>query len=128
MLEVYFDGGTQRDAPVPRNVNPDQTESEADSTDADVELLRMRSEGFKIVAMQPAHGNGGPSAEQGGESAPAFVEDGSLALAAGSANDLHEVAGRCGLELHPDKTVIMCNLSERRGRQATKSVRSATDQ
>ena len=37
-------------------------------------------------------------------------------------NDLHEVAGRCGLELHPDKTVIMCNLSERRGRQATKSV------
>ena len=37
-------------------------------------------------------------------------------------NDLHEVAGRRGLELHPDKTVIMSNLSERRARQATKSV------
>ena len=37
-------------------------------------------------------------------------------------NDLHDVARRCGLELHPDKTVILCNLSERRGRQATKSV------
>ena len=37
-------------------------------------------------------------------------------------NDLHEVAGRCGLELHPDKTVILCNLSQRRGRQATRHV------
>ena len=24
-------------------------------------------------------------------------------------NDLHDVAGSCGLELHPDKTVILCN-------------------
>jgi len=37
-------------------------------------------------------------------------------------NDLHEVAGRCGLELHPDKTAILCNLSQRRGRQAAKHV------
>ena len=37
-------------------------------------------------------------------------------------NDLHDVAGSCGLELHPDKTVILCNLSTRRGRQAIKSV------
>ena len=37
-------------------------------------------------------------------------------------NDLHDIAGRCGLELHPDKTVILSNLSTRRGRQAPKSV------
>ena len=37
-------------------------------------------------------------------------------------NDLHDVASDCGLELHPDKTVILSNLSTRRGRQATKSV------
>ena len=37
-------------------------------------------------------------------------------------NDLHEVAGHCGLELHPDKTAILCNLSQRRGRQAAKRV------
>ena len=33
-------------------------------------------------------------------------------------NDLQQAAGRCGLELHPDKTVILSNLSRRRGRQA----------
>ena len=37
-------------------------------------------------------------------------------------NSLHDVAGTCGLELHPDKTVIMSNLSHRRGRQAVKNV------
>jgi len=36
-------------------------------------------------------------------------------------NDLHQVAGKCGLELHPDKTVILSNLSQRRGRQAGSS-------
>ena len=34
-------------------------------------------------------------------------------------NDLHNLAGNYGLELHPEKTVILCNLSQRRGRQAT---------
>ena len=33
-------------------------------------------------------------------------------------NDLHNLAGKYGLELHPEKTVILCNLSQRRGRQA----------
>ena len=37
-------------------------------------------------------------------------------------NDLHDVAGHYGLQLHPDKTVILSNLSQRRGRQATKTV------
>ena len=32
-------------------------------------------------------------------------------------NDLHHAAGQCGLELHPDKTVVLSNLSRRRGRQ-----------
>ena len=38
-------------------------------------------------------------------------------------NDLHNVAGRSGLELRPDNAVILCNLSTRRGRQASKHVR-----
>ena len=37
-------------------------------------------------------------------------------------NSLYEVAGTCGLQLHPEKTVILSNLSQRRGRQAVKSV------
>ena len=37
-------------------------------------------------------------------------------------NSLHDVAAHNGLQLHPDKTVILCNLSQRRGRQATASV------
>ena len=35
-------------------------------------------------------------------------------------NDLRNLAGNYGLELHPEKTVILCNLSQRRGRQAAK--------
>ena len=37
-------------------------------------------------------------------------------------NDLHNLAEQYGLELHPDKTVILSNLSQRRGRQATRTV------
>ena len=37
-------------------------------------------------------------------------------------NDLHDLAATCGLELHPDKTVILSNLSQRRGRQAATTV------
>ena len=37
-------------------------------------------------------------------------------------SDLHDIAGTCGLELHPDKTVILSNLSQRRGRQAAATV------
>lgn len=42
-------------------------------------------------------------------------------------NDLHGVAGRCGLELHPDKTVIMSNLSERADAKQPEASQSATD-
>ena len=36
--------------------------------------------------------------------------------------DLHDLAKSYGLELHPDKTYILTNLSQRRGRQATTTV------
>lgn len=37
-------------------------------------------------------------------------------------NSLHEVAGTCGLQPYPEKTVILSILSQRRGRQAAESV------
>ena len=43
-------------------------------------------------------------------------------------NDLHNLAEQYGLELHPDKTVILSNLSQRRGRQATKTVQVGSRQ